>query len=168
MKSTLRCYTARFLFKFIVSRLVPLSQSDCREKMENNFPQKAIAAKALAYRNRSKRNWIWFGGVLSVIAALLLWITIVPTSGPELKTKVFICLIGGLFVSGITLKVVFHRINPETAKCPACGYNWELKEGRFIPLAERMETWDKCPGCGGEMGDFVLHRSVSVLGTQPK
>ena len=136
--------------------------------MENNFPQKAIAAKALAYRNRSKRNWIWFGGVLSAIAALLLWLTIAPTSGPELKTKVFICLIGGLFISGITLKVAFHRINSETANCPACGYNWELKEGRFIPLAERMETWDKCPGCGGEMGDFVLHRSVSVLGAQPK
>ena len=45
MKSTLRCYTARFLFKFIVSRLVPLSQSDCREKNGEQFSSEGHCCK---------------------------------------------------------------------------------------------------------------------------
>ena len=72
----------------------------------------------------------------------------------------FICVALGLVAAALTLLVGQKTFFPETAKCPSCGYGWELREGRYVPLAERMETWDKCPGCGFPMSDFLLERAL--------
>lgn len=120
----------------------------------------AIDAKALAYRNRSRRNWIWLGGVLFGTAAAGLWLVFFPESVADPKTSVAISVVLGLVAAGLFLLAGRKTFFPETAKCPSCGYSWELREGQYVPLSERMETWDKCPGCGLPMSDGALARGL--------
>lgn len=128
--------------------------------MTETLPELAIKAKALAYRNRSRRNWVWLGGVLCGVVAGGLWLIFFPDSVANPKTNVSVSVVLGLVAAGLTLQVGQKTFFPETAKCPSCGYSWELTEGRYVPLSERMETWDKCPGCGFPMSDFMLERAL--------
>jgi len=128
--------------------------------MTETLPQLAVKAKALAYRNRSRRNWVWLGGLLSGIAASGFWLGFFSGNVVNPKTSVSICVALGLVAAALTLLVGQKTFFPQTAKCPSCGYCWELREGRYVPLAERMETWDKCPGCGFPMSDFLLERAL--------
>lgn len=135
--------------------------------MTETLPQLAVKAKRLAYRNRSRRNWVWLGGLFSGIAASGLWLLFFPGDVVNPKTSVFICAALGLVAAGLTLLVGQKTFFPETAKCPSCGYGWELREGRYVPLSERMETWDKCPGCGFPMSDFLLERALQGDKSKP-
>jgi 4-amino-4-deoxy-L-arabinose transferase-like glycosyltransferase len=128
--------------------------------MTETLPQRAIEAKALAYRNRSRRNWVWLGGVLCGMAAAGLWLVFFPDSVANPKTSVSISVVLGLVAAGLTVLAGQKTFFPETAKCPSCGYGWELTEGRYVPLTERMETWDRCPGCGFPMSDVALERAL--------
>ena len=128
--------------------------------MTETLPQLALKAKALAYRNRSRRNWVWLGGVLSGIAASACWVVFFSGSVVDPKTSISICVALGLAAAALALLAGHKTFFPETAKCPSCGYGWELREGRYVPLAERMETWEKCPGCGLPMSDFLLERAL--------
>lgn len=128
--------------------------------MAETFAQLAIKAKALAYRNRSRRNLVWLGGVLCGTAGAGFWIVFFPGSVVDPKTSVGVSVLIGLVAAALTLLVGQKIFSPETAKCPSCGYSWELTDGSYVPLAERMETWDKCPGCELPMSDFMLERTV--------
>lgn len=129
--------------------------------MPETLPQLAIKAKALAYRNRSRRNWVWLGGILSGVVAGGLWLIFFPDTVANPKTIVAVFIALGLVAAGLTLQLVQKTFPPETAKCPSCRYSWELAEGRYVPLTERMETWDKCPSCGFPMSDFMLERYMT-------
>jgi hypothetical protein len=128
--------------------------------MNESIPQRAIKAKALAYRNRARRNWVWLGGTLCGIAASGLWLFYFSDSLLEPKAILFVGLLAGLITAGLALAIWHKTFYPENAKCPACSYSWELKEGSHVPLAERMDAWDKCPGCGLPMNDFMLERAL--------
>jgi 4-amino-4-deoxy-L-arabinose transferase-like glycosyltransferase len=124
-----------------------------------SLPQLAIKAKALAYRNRSRRNWVWLGGVLCGAAASGLWLFYFPNDLLDSKPILFTSLLIGLITAGLVLVVWHKKFYPENAKCPSCGYSWELKEGSYVPLSEQMDAWDKCPGCALPMNDFMLERA---------
>lgn len=128
--------------------------------MTETLPQLAVKAKKLAYRNRSRRNWVWLGSVLCGMATAGIWLVFFPDSVTNPKISVFVSVFSGLAVAVLILGTGHKTFFPETAKCPSCAYSWELTEGRYVPLTERMDTWDKCPGCGFLMSDFALEDSL--------
>lgn len=56
--------------------------------------------------------------------------------------------------------MIANNLHQRLAACPVCKHSWEIKEGRSVPMGERMETWDKCPGCGLLMADWALQRAA--------
>jgi hypothetical protein len=92
-----------------------------------------------------------FGVLLGV-----LWIVVSPADY-EVSTFRFFCCFAISIVAGFAYigrrKYIYQ---PNSARCPACGYSWEILEGRGVPLDDRMENWAFCPGCGMPMADEVL------------
>jgi predicted RNA-binding Zn-ribbon protein involved in translation (DUF1610 family) len=70
-------------------------------------------------------------------------------------------MIGGPYAAFVFLRFFESRYISALARCPQCGYDWEIKEGRSVPHTEVMEYWYKCPGCGLFMGDEVLKLALN-------
>jgi len=122
---------------------------------------KTIEAKSLARSNRSKRNMILLIGYLLGIGAAVIWDFVAPNSSPKSADKVFLGMIVGSGAAFVFLRFFESRYISAQARCPKCGYSWEIKEGRGVPHTEIMEYWYKCPGCGLLMGDEVLKLALS-------
>lgn len=118
-------------------------------------------AKALARSNRSKRNVIVLIGYLLGIGGAIIWNFVAPNSPPNPGDKVFLGMIVGPGAAFVFLRFFESRYIAALARCPKCGYSWEIKEGRGVPHSEVMEYWDKCPGCSVLMGDEVLTLSLT-------
>ncbi|MBB2776094.1 UNVERIFIED_ORG: hypothetical protein HNP28_001399 [Comamonas terrigena] len=137
-------------------------------EIPSDIANMALEAKALARRNNSRRNLVLLGGIVAGVSVAALWFLYSPLSLPQPKTKFFIGVVLGVFAA---LFVLFWRQRyyfPNDAKCPACGHSWEIKEGRGVPLSERMEYWDKCPGCGLLMSDELLKLALRSTGPARK
>ncbi|WP_295004246.1 hypothetical protein [uncultured Dechloromonas sp.] len=119
-----------------------------------------IQAKALARRNRSIRNTVLLIGYLLGIGGAIAWVLIEPNAARTSGTKMLVGLIVGYTAALVCLHFFERKLIPVPARCPECGYGWEIKEGRGVPHAEIMEYWCKCPGCGTLMGDEVLELAV--------
>lgn len=122
---------------------------------------KTLEAKSLARTNRSKRNAILLIGYLFGIGTAIIWDLIEPHSSPKLAGKIFLGMIVGPCAALVFLRFFQSRFISELARCPKCGYGWEIKEGRGVPHSEIMEYWYKCPGCGLLMGDEVLKLALT-------
>lgn len=118
-------------------------------------------AKALARSNRSKRNVSLLVGYLLGIVAAVFWDFFAPNSSPKLGDKIYLGMIIGPCAAFLFLRFFESRYIVELAKCPKCGYSWEIKEGRGIPHSEIMEYWDRCPGCGLLMGNAFLEFTLT-------
>jgi 4-amino-4-deoxy-L-arabinose transferase-like glycosyltransferase len=79
--------------------------------MTETVPQLAIKAKALAYRNRSRRNWIWLGGVFCGTAAAGFWLVFFPDNVANPKISVSVSVVLGLVAAGLTLQAG-QKISP--------------------------------------------------------
>ncbi len=121
----------------------------------------ALEAKALARRNNSRRNLVLLVGILAGVSVAALWFVYSPLSSPQPKTKFLIGVVLGILAASVVLFWRQRYYYPKDAKCPACGYSWEIKEGRSVPFSERMEYWDKCPGCGLLMSDELLKLALT-------
>mgnify|MGYP001408445360 CR=1 FL=1 len=122
------------------------------------YAAKAIKAKTLARRNRSRDNWYLLGGLLSAIVVLAAVLFFFPATFDDTKKW----LIPFLIALGMGLGLIFRQLNPATnsPKCPSCAQDWTIREGKSVPLAQQMLTWDKCPGCGALMNDGLLQIAV--------
>ena len=123
---------------------------------------KTLEAKSLARSNRSKRNVILLIGYLLGIGAAIIWELVAPNSSPKSSAeKIFLGMIAGPCAAFVFLHFFEGRYISAFARCPKCGYNWEIKEGKGVPHTEIMEYWYKCPGCGLLMGDEVLKLALT-------
>lgn len=122
---------------------------------------KALEAKSLARSNRSKRNVILLIGYLLGIGSALIWDLIAPNSWPKSSSKIFLGMIVGPCAALVFLRFFESRYISALARCPQCGHDWEIMEGRGVPHTEVMEYWYKCPGCGLFMGDEVLKLALN-------
>ena len=122
------------------------------------YAAKAITAKTLARRNRSRDNLYLLGGLLSAIVVLATVLFFFPVIFDGTKKW----LIPVLIALGIGLGLILRLLNPAThsPKCPSCAQDWTIREGKSVPLAQQMLTWDKCPGCGAIMNDGLLQIAV--------
>jgi hypothetical protein len=128
----------------------------------------ALEAKALARHNDSRRNLVLLVGILAGVSVAVLWFVYSPLSSPQPKTKFLIGVALGIVAASLILFLRQKYYYPMDEKCPVCDYSWEIKGGSTVPLSERMEYWDKCPGCGLLMSDELLklaliRRSTSLL-----
>ncbi|UCV03743.1 hypothetical protein [Dechloromonas denitrificans] len=126
-----------------------------------DIASKTLEAKALARRNRTKRNVILLIGYLFGISIAVIWDLVAPNSSPKSATKVYLGMMVGPGAAFLFLRVFESRYIAPQARCPKCSYNWEIKEGRGVSLDAHMECWHQCPGCGLLMGDDVLKLALT-------
>jgi predicted RNA-binding Zn-ribbon protein involved in translation (DUF1610 family) len=122
---------------------------------------KTLEAKSLARSNRSKRNVILLIGYLIGIGTAIIWDWVAPNLSPKAEDKILLGMIVGPCSAFLFLRLFESRYISALARCPKCGYSWEIREGRGVPHAEIMEYWYKCPGCGLLMGDEVLKLALT-------
>jgi hypothetical protein len=127
----------------------------------------ALEAKVLARRNSSRRNLVLLVGILSGVSVAALWIAYSPLPSPAPKTKLVIGVLLGILAASLRLFWCQKYYYPGDEKCPVCGYSWEIKEGSTVPLSERMESWDRCPGCGLLMSDALLKLALRYQPASP-
>jgi hypothetical protein len=124
--------------------------------MDQNLVARIRQQKELAYRNRSKRNWLLLAGVLVGTFLAVGWFVILPQGLPPPITKLVIGVgLGTVFGIWLMFRLQ-HRVFPASATCPQCGYSWEIKEGRSARPQDRMPNWDRCPGCGLLMSEALI------------
>ncbi len=123
------------------------------------YAAKAIKAKTLARKNRSRDNLYVLGGLLSAIVVLAGILFFFPVTFDDTKNW----LIPVLIALGMGLGLMLRQLNPATysPKCPSCAQDWTIREGKTVPLAQQMLTWDKCPGCGAIMNDGLLQIALN-------
>jgi hypothetical protein len=114
--------------------------------------------KTLAEHNRTRRIGVLLGGILCGVFLGAVWIVIVPDSSPSPKAKLSVGLALGILAGMLFEKMCLELVYCEMARCPVCGYDWEIKEGKTVPLKDQMLTWDKCPGC-----ETIMNESVRAL-----
>lgn len=130
------------------------------EYLEAEVAVKAKNAKRLARKNRSRRNIFILICFLVAFGATVIWCLVAPEASPTCGSRFALAIFIG-FVMGELLFRLLNKSHPQCeAKCPVCDYSWEIKEGRSVPLAEQMGTWDRCPGCGLLMGDEIIDLSI--------
>jgi len=117
----------------------------------------ALKAKALACKNRTRRNLVLLSGVAFGVALAAIYFAIASTADAGFG-GLLVAIAIGVAASGVFLFKFPERITPMLANCPSCGHSWEIKEGRSVPYAERMPYWDKCPGCSLPMRTELLQR----------
>lgn len=124
-----------------------------------DYAAKAIAAKALAQKNRSRENFHLFVGVVAAAAVggLTLWIH--PHFFEE-NRRWGLLLIAAVGIGAGYLSHALFPFKAPVARCPNCGHDWTIREGKTVPLAEQMLLWDQCPGCGALMHDALLRIAV--------
>lgn len=127
--------------------------------MDATFASRARAQKAIAKRNRTVRNLVYLTGVLLGVMGGVAWLVLVPGDDPKPQNKLAIGFVCGLSAAVVALVAGARLLFPVAARCPACGYDWEIKEGRSVQPSEQMQNWIKCPGCGAEMGEAVIHEA---------
>lgn len=122
------------------------------------YAAKAIKAKSLARKNRSRDNLYLLGGLLSAIVVLAVVLFFFPVTFDDAKKW----LIPVLIALGMGLGLILRQLKPATQspQCPSCAQDWTIREGKTVPLSQQMLTWDKCPGCGAIMNDGLLRIAV--------
>lgn len=126
------------------------------DEIPPDVAKQAVEAKVQARRNNSKRNIAMLIGFLFAIGFALWWYLYSPISSLSPKINFLVGVGIGL---GIALPIVAASEGyvTEEAKCPVCGFSWKIRDGKGVPIAERMECWDRCPGCGLLMSDALLN-----------
>ena len=131
--------------------------------MDLELARQVLAVKALARRNQTRRNRIRLVGLLLGTALGAVWFLVAPLSSSKPGSEFAIAAVGGFFLTDILIQLCASTLFPKRARCPCCGHDWEIREGRVMAL--EMPTWDKCPGCGLMMSDLslflILKRSES-------
>ncbi len=112
--------------------------------------------KALARRNQTVRNGVFFVGVLAGLIVATAWFLLDPVAGPKPQAKFLIGAASGAMLGAFALVVHESSLFPNKAACPTCGHSWEIQEGRGVPAMAKMPNWDKCPGCGILMNEALL------------
>lgn len=111
------------------------------------------AAKELAKRNRSVRNWTLLiglcGGLFLTVSLFVLNVTNLPP-----RDTFVLGATGGAFAAAIFIK--WRNRYVEEAKCPICQTSWEIAEGRNVHPQSVMTNWSNCPGCHVQMDDRTL------------
>jgi hypothetical protein len=105
----------------------------------NDMSDKILRQKAIAIRNQNRSHAIIYVGMAIFFAFLLCSAGIEET----LRGFIAIAILATMFIiAWVTRK--------GKAKCPKCGFDWEIKEdesGKGISIL----NWNCCPGCGLKM-----------------
>lgn len=109
------------------------------------------AQKQIALRNRTVRNRVWLAGVLAGVLGGAIWLIVAPDSGAKPQDKLAFGLVGGLAAAAGVQVAARRRLFPNQARCPTCGHDWEIPEGRSVRPDQQMPHWSRCPGCGTDM-----------------
>lgn len=116
----------------------------------------AVQQKALARKNRTQRDIRFAVGC--ALGFVTVWALAHLLAEPQPRTPQLILF--GSVAGGVLGWLMVSQLRQVLAACPVCAHSWEIKEGRTVPISERMETWDKCPGCGLLMADWALKRAA--------
>jgi hypothetical protein len=127
------------------------------EQATTEYATKAIAAKELAVRNQTRRNYVLLFGVLC--GSLLGFAA--AAEFPIGKVAIPVGLCAGVVLAGIGNAFAERRSTHRTASCPTCGHSWEIKEGMYVPFSARMPNWHRCPGCNAPMQSKTLRELTS-------
>jgi predicted RNA-binding Zn-ribbon protein involved in translation (DUF1610 family) len=111
------------------------------------------AQKHIALRNRTVRNRVWLAGVLAGIAGGVAWLILAPDHGTKPQDRLALGLVGGLAAAALAQITARQWLFPTLARCPTCGHDWEIQEGRSAQPRQQMTHWRQCPGCGIRMDD---------------
>lgn len=122
--------------------------------MDVELARRIVAQKALARKNQTRRNRIRLVGLLLGTALGAVWFLAAPLSSSKPGSEFVIAAVGGFILTDILIQLRASTLFPERARCPCCGHDWEIREGRVMAL--EMPTWDKCPGCGLLISDLSL------------
>lgn len=113
-----------------------------------------VAAKRLARRHQSQRNLLLLAGVLIGAAVGIAWLVVREAPSSDSSTALVAGFFGGAVLGSVAAWWLSRRQAP--ARCPRCGYSWEIREGRGVPISERMPYWAKCPGCSIPMKEWLV------------
>jgi len=122
-----------------------------------SLAQSALSAKRLAQRNQTRRNLVLLAGVLVAVLSAITYVVL--TRNPQIGGGALVAAVAiGSIAGSLSLWRFSAIITRQEASCPSCGHSWEIKEGRSVPYAEHMLSWDKCPGCALPMRTALLER----------
>ena len=124
--------------------------------------QAVKAQKALARRNLAVKYWVLLALFLLGVLVWFIWYYVSPVPFKTGKFRAAICLFVCLGCYVILFALCRKLLIPTEAACPQCGYGWEIKEGRYVPSAEVMTNWDRCPGCGNLMTEVLLRKHLNA------
>ena len=124
--------------------------------------QAVKAQKALARRNLAAKYWVLLALILLGALVWFIWYYVSPVPFKTGKFRAAICLFVCFAIYLILFALCRKLLIPKEAACPQCGYGWEIKEGRYVPSAEVMTNWDRCPGCGILMTEVLLRKHLNA------
>lgn len=124
--------------------------------MNADLAEQVRQQKALARRNESIYAWVLFVGLLCGGIAYAAWFALDPDDGKPPVIWTFVCIAIAVMLAGLPLVKLHARLFPRKAACPVCGHDWEIKQGKFVPVNEQMLAWDHCPGCGLLMNEELF------------
>jgi hypothetical protein len=104
--------------------------------------------KTLTLQWRARANWAFGASVIAgLIVGVASWFILYERPMDSLDVT---CSVGFGGAATFVALLVFRMLFPKpAAKCPQCGYAWEVPRQR----GHDWTTWNACPGCGLKMTD---------------
>lgn len=126
-------------------------------EIDADYARRAMAAKRQARRDNTALHCVELAGLLAGVGIAGVWIVLDPSASALVDARRIALLgVAGLVVAAFWGARRASRNGARAPACPRCGHDWTIREGKGVPMAEQMLTWDRCPGCGALMNDDLL------------
>lgn len=131
-------------------------------EIDEDYARRAVAAKRLARRDNSALHLGQLAGVLAGVGIGAVWIVLDPGANALADVRrIALMVVVGVVVAAFWGERRASRSVSRAPACPRCGHDWTIREGKGVPVAEQMLTWDRCPGCGALMNDDLLAMALA-------
>lgn len=131
-------------------------------EIDADYARRAMAAKRQARRDNTALHCVELAGLLAGVGIAGVWIVLDPSASALVDGRRIALLgVAGLVVAALWGVGRASRNGARAPACPRCGHDWTIREGKGVPMAEQMLTWDRCPGCGALMNDDLLARALT-------
>ena len=102
--------------------------------------------KKLTLQWRARANWAFGASIIAgLVVGVASWFILYERPMDSLDVK---CSVGFGGAATFVALLLFRMLSPKSAaKCPQCGYAWEVPRQR----GQDCLTWKCCPGCDLEL-----------------